>query len=129
MTQAKNTAAKLTRFEEDVMKVLWKQGASSVHQVIDTLPQERKKTYTSVSTILRILEGKQYVCSHKQGRGHIYSANYSQEDYAQQSLEHLITYGFSNQPAKLVNYLINNSLLSKDDLQHLEALITSKAGS
>lgn len=130
MAQSYNTTgtSKLTLFEEEVMMVLWQKGARNVHQVINSLPSERKKSYTSVSTILRILEGKEFVSSYKEGPRNIYSAIYSQEDYAKQSLQHLITHGFSNQPIKLVNYLINNNLLSDQDFQYLEALINAKGG-
>ena len=129
MSHSKKRLTKLTGFEEEVMKVLWREGASGVHQVIAALPYQRKKTYTSVSTILRILEGKKFVCAVKQGRGHLYSAYYSLADYMQQSLDQLIENSFSNQPAQLVSYLIDNNRLSEVEIKQIEALIREKGDS
>lgn len=123
---SKNNTNKLTKFEEEVMAILWQGGAKDVHQVIAALPGDRKKSYTSVSTILRILEGKKFVSSTKLGRKHLYSACYDLEEHTQNTLQEIIQSLFSNQPAQLVSYLIDNSLLSKKDIQDIESLIQKK---
>lgn len=129
MNSSQKQLSKLTNFEEEVMKVLWSKGASNVHQVIAALPCQRKKTYTSVSTILRILESKKLVSAVKQGRGHLYSACYNLHDYTQQLIGQLIENSFSNQPFQLVSYLIDNSPLSESDLQKIELLLRDKVDS
>ncbi len=123
---SKKHPVKLSKFEEEVMAVLWRNGASSVHQVIEALPDDRKKNYTSVSTILRILEGKKVVRAVKQGKSHLYSAHYSLNDYTKNTLVKIIENAFSNKPAQLVSYLIDNCFLSKKDLQEIEIFINEK---
>lgn len=120
---------KLSKFEEEVMGVLWRSGTCNVHQVIEGLPHDRKKNYTSVSTILRILEGRKIVCSVKQGQRHFYSPCYSLNDHTKNTLVQIIENAFSNQPTQLVSYLIDNSFLSKKDLQEIESFICEKSES
>ncbi len=62
----------LTETELELMTPLWKMGEGSVNDILAKLPKERKLAYTSVSTIIRILEQKEVVASRKEGRGHIY---------------------------------------------------------
>ncbi len=61
----------LTKAEEDIMQVLWELGEGNVAAIIDELPQP-KPAYNTVSTIVRILESKEFVDYRKEGRGHIY---------------------------------------------------------
>ena len=66
MKKTKTTEAKLlTETELELMTILWKLGEGSVADVIALLPKERALAYTSVSTILRILEQKEILTTRK----------------------------------------------------------------
>ena len=63
-----------------MMNVIWRIGPCSVSQILEALPPERPLAYTSVSTIVRILEQKQFVVSQKEGRGHLYKAALAKDE-------------------------------------------------
>jgi len=69
-------SATLTEAELRLMEVLWKQGPSSVQQVLDVLPGGKPLAYNSVLTTIRILEKKGYVSHAKSndGRAFVYAA-------------------------------------------------------
>ena len=73
---------RLTDREADVMRVLWDHGRSSVAAVREALSD--RLAYTTVLTILRVLEGKGYVDHEEVGRGYRYFAAVP-EEAAQQS--------------------------------------------
>ena len=56
----------LTKTELELMNLLWDLGEGSVRDVMAALPQDRDLAYTSVSTILRILEKKEFLKSRKE---------------------------------------------------------------
>ena len=60
MTKASTDQAKklLTKTELELMHIVWSIGEGSVNDVIQNLPEHRQVAYTSVSTILRIVEKK-----------------------------------------------------------------------
>ena len=58
----------LTQVELEHMSILWKLGQGSVNDVLEALPKGRPLAYTSVSTILRILEQKGYLSHKASGR-------------------------------------------------------------
>ena len=62
--QNKMTMKKLTNAEEEVMQIMWDLGQGFVKDVIDHMP-EPKPPYNTVSTVIRVLEKKEFI-SHRQ---------------------------------------------------------------
>ena len=89
----------LTPVELELMQIVWRQGEVSVADVLKALPPERKLAYTSVSTVMRILEQKGVLQSRKVGRGHLYSALLPREAYELQSVRHLVETMFDGTPS------------------------------
>jgi predicted transcriptional regulator len=129
MTKKKDSPARLlTEAELELMGILWKLGGGSVNDVLTQLPPERKLAYTSVSTILRILEQKKVVSSRKEGRGHVYLPLLTKEQYEATSLHHLVDRVFEGAPASLVRRLLETEDLSAADLQSIRALLNERLG-
>jgi predicted transcriptional regulator len=118
----------LTATELEMMNVIWRIGPCSVLQVVEQLRPERELAYTSVSTIVRILEQKGYVTSSKEGRGHLYDAAVSKEEYQRSTVQRMVTSVFDNAPALLVRRLLDTDSLSADDLAEIRALLRKKGG-
>lgn len=116
----------LTKVELELMKHLWKIGEGAVRDVITALPADRKLAYTSVSTILRILEQKGILQSRKQGRSHIYTPTIEKEHYETDSLMNYVKNVFDDTPAMLVKRLLDTESLSADDIEAIKKLIDEK---
>ena len=118
----------LTATELEMMNVIWRLGACTVAQVQDELRPERELAYSSVSTIIRILEQKGFVTSTKAGRGHLYSAAMPKHDYQALSLEHVVKQVFDATPSLLVQRLLDSQNLTESELREIRALLRSKGG-
>jgi predicted transcriptional regulator len=116
----------LTPVELELMHIVWRQGEVSVADVLAALPPERKLAYTSVSTVLRILEQKGVVRSRKEGRGHLYSAKVPREEYEAQSVRHLVETVFDGTPSALVARLVEAVPLAPEDVEQLKRLLAKK---
>src|SRR5690349_615374 len=116
----------LTATELEMMNVIWRLGPCSVRQVVEALRPQRKLAYTSVSTIVRILEQKGYVVSLKEGRGHVYQAAVSKQSYQALSLERLVSHVFDGTPALLVQRLLDSQQLSLEELARIRTLLRDK---
>jgi predicted transcriptional regulator len=108
------------------MHIVWRKGEVSVADVLEALPPERKLAYTSVSTVLRILEQKEVLRSRKVGRGHLYSALLPREAYEVQSVRHLVETVFDGTPSALVERLVEAVPLSPEEVEQLRALLSRK---
>jgi len=129
-SKAKESDSKmLTDVELELMTILWRLGEGSVADVIDGLPKERKLAYTSVSTILRILEQKGVLKTRKEGRGHIYIPVLAKTEYEAKTVKHVVERVFEGTPVALVRQLLDTVNLDAQALKELKTLIDSKSGS
>ena len=116
----------LTEVELELMQILWSLEEGAVSEVQEALPEKRKLAYTSISTILRILEQKGVLKSRKEGRGHIYVPILSKTQYEQTSLRHIVSRVFDGTPTALVKRLLEDPHLSEEDLQSIRSLLEGK---
>jgi predicted transcriptional regulator len=116
----------LTATELEMMNVLWRIGPASVHQVIEALHPQRQLAYTSVSTMVRILEQKGYVHSRKEGRGHLYEPAIEKEAYQVASLQHLVSNVFDGTPTLLVQRLVDSEQLDAEQLDQIRRALKKK---
>ena len=116
----------LTATELEMMNVMWRIGVCSVHQVVEALRPQRQLAYTSVSTIIRILEQKGYVRSRKEGRGHLYEPTITKESYQVASLQHLVSKVFDGTPTLLVQRLVDSEQLDPEELDRIRRALRKK---
>ncbi len=116
----------LTNVELELMTILWRIGEGSVASVIDQLPDGRDLAYTSVSTILRILEQKNILGTRKEGRGHIYIPLLSKTDFEIKTLRHVVTNVFEGAPITLIKTLLDTVELSDEEFKDIKKIIEKK---
>ncbi|CAM2064464.1 BlaI/MecI/CopY family transcriptional regulator [Sulfidibacter corallicola] len=116
----------LTQTELELMRILWRIGESSVHQVIEALPPDRPLAYTSVSTMLRVMAQKGFVTARKQGRGHLYQPAIARPDYESKSVDHLLEEVFEGAPLALVARLLDTRNLTAEELAAMRRLLETR---
>jgi predicted transcriptional regulator len=116
----------LTEVELELMTILWEKGGGTVNDVLEALPEERPLAYTSVSTILRILEQKGVLGTEKVGRGHRYVPLVGKEAYEAFALEQVVGKVFGGEPLALVRRLVDGAGLTRRELAELKALLEAK---
>lgn len=123
MKKTAHTDRPLTAVEFELMSILWRLGEGSVNDVLDQLPKERNLAYTSVSTILRILEQKSIVNIRKEGRGHIYIPVINKSEYEAVAVKDVVERVFGGTPAALVKQLLGSGGVSDLELAEIKRLI------
>jgi len=116
----------LTQAELELMAILWSLEEASVAEVIESLPRSRQVAYTTVSTILRILEQKGFVASRKEGRGHLYSPKISKNAYEAKSLKQLVNKVFDGAPSALVRRLLDEHTLSQEEIHEIQVMLNKR---
>lgn len=109
----------LTKAEEDIMQILWNLKEANVASIIEKLP-EPKPAYNTVSTIVRILESKNFVDYRKEGRNHIYFPKVKKSEYSNQSLNKLMDGYFQGSFKSMVSFFMKKNDLS---IQEMEAIM------
>lgn len=106
----------LTKAEEEVMQILWDLNESNVAGIIDKI-QEPKPAYNTISTIIRILENKQFVSHRKHGKGYIYFPLIKKEEYSNQSLNTLMNNYFNGSFRNMVSFFVKKNEMDLKDLE------------
>jgi BlaI family penicillinase repressor len=109
--------------ELDVMGVLWDLGSGTVTEVREKLPADL--AYTTVLTILRNLEAKEFVSHSAEGKAHRYFPKVARRTARRSALSRIVDKLFHGSPEQLVAQLVEDETLSADDLQRLRALLAA----
>jgi len=122
MSPARKSGRQLTRLELQIMKVLWETGPATVQQVQSKLAGE-PLAYTTVQTVLNILQRKGRVQRALQGRAYRYRALLSREKAVRQSIGDLVDRLFGGSVEDLLMTLVKDRQLDPDKLAKLNQLI------
>jgi len=114
----------LTEGELRLMKVLWRRGTATVGQVVDELPADPPVAYTTVLTLLRILEQKGYVKHAKQGRAFVYRPLVGSEEASSKAIHHLLSRFFGGSASQLVLKLIDEKKIDAAELKRIKKKIS-----
>jgi predicted transcriptional regulator len=115
----------LTKAEEQIMQVLWDLNEASVKDIIEILPNP-KPAYNTVSTIVRILESKEFVGHTSIGRGFVYHPIVKKDDYSNQSLHKLMNGYFEGSFKSMVSFFVKENKMDVSELENILKEINKK---
>jgi len=109
----------LTKAEEQIMLILWEIKEGLVKDVIDKI-QPPKPAYNTVSTVIRVLEGKGFIDHKAIGNTYIYFPLITEEQYKHFAFDKVMTNYFENSYQSLVSFLVQEKNM---DIEKLDELI------
>lgn len=104
------------------MEALWRLGKATVADVVGEIGRPQL-AYTTVLTMLRILEQKRFVKREAEGRAHVYSPAIEREDAARSAIGDVVSSFFSNSKTALALRLMADAQPSANELEQIKALI------
>lgn len=116
----------LTKLELRIMQVIWKFGDSTVTSVQEKL--EPALAYTTVQTMLNILERKGKLRRTLQGRAYVYSPTLTEAKALGQGVRDLVDRMFGGSTEELVMSLLQNHQIDADTLAELTKKFEGEAG-
>jgi predicted transcriptional regulator len=122
MTRQKS--GRLTDAELEVMQVVWELGEATVRQVHEVLSEQRQVAYTTVMTIMNILEEKEYLRrSSKEGRAYVYEPVQPKGEVIATMVDDFVGRVLDGSARPLVAGLVQRKKLSKRDLDEIARII------
>ena len=114
----------LTKAEEQVMQILWQLQEAIVKDIIELMP-EPKPAYNTVSTVVRVLEGKGFIDHKAYGNSHVYFPLISEADYKKFTFDKMMGSYFDNSYKSLVSFIANEKKLDIKELDELTTLLNN----
>ena len=112
----------LTKAEEQIMQILWQLNEAIVKDILDKIP-EPKPAYNTVSTVVRVLEGKGFIDHKAYGNSHVYFPVVSEAEYKKFTFDKMMKNYFNDSYKSLVSFIVDEKKLDVKELDELSALI------
>jgi predicted transcriptional regulator len=111
-----------TKAELRVMRLLWDKGSASVADVMSALPPP-PLAYTTVLTVLRVLERKGAVAHEERGRAHVYRPLVPRDEAERGAIGDVVSSFFANSKMALAVRLLSEERPSNEELERIKSLI------
>ncbi|WP_316804213.1 BlaI/MecI/CopY family transcriptional regulator [Pedobacter nototheniae] len=112
----------LTRVEAQLMQILWRLERAFVKEIVHELP-EPKPAYSTVSTIIRILESKGVIAYEAFGKTHRYYPLISKEEYMRHEADKFLGNYFSNSVQDMFSFFIRENKIDLKDADEILKMI------
>ena len=113
----------LTGQELEIMKVVWKLETATVRQVYETLLEKRRIAYTTVMTMMNILESKGYLKKEQAERAYVYRPSQPQTQVIRSMVREFVDRVFNGSAEPLVAHLVEDRHLTEKDLDEIRKAI------
>ena len=122
---ARDTTASPTRAELEILRILWRRGASTVREVHGDLQGIRNAGYTTVLKLMQIMAEKGLVDRDESQRSHIYSAQVAETDIQTTMTRDLMDRAFGGSASQLVMRALSAQPTSAKELAEIRAFLQS----
>ncbi len=115
--------ATLTPQELEIMKIVWKVGQATVREVYEALRAQRKVAYTTVLTMMKILETKGYLARDSEERAHVYRPTRPEQTVLRSMVRDFVDRVFNGSAQPLLLHLVKDRKLTAREIEELRAMV------
>jgi predicted transcriptional regulator len=119
-------SATLTGQELEIMKVVWERDSVTVRDVYEALLERRKVAYTTVMTMMKILEQKKYLKKDQSDRAYVYRPAEPKGQVIGAMVREFVNRVFNGSAEPLLAHLVNEHNLSAKELEEIARLRRNK---
>jgi predicted transcriptional regulator len=122
----KNKKPILTDQELEIMKIVWQHGSATVRDVYEELLKSRKIAYTTVMTMMGILEQKGRLAKTLRDRAYVYSPTESQGEVVGNMVREFVKRVFDGSAKPLLMHLVENKEINRAELDEIRQLMKKR---
>jgi len=113
----------LTGQELEIMKVIWPRGQATVREVYDELSAHRTIAYTSVQTMMNVLETKGHLKREPGEKANVYSPVRPQQAVVKSMVREFVNRVFDGSARPLLVHLLKEKGLTERERRELQKLL------
>src|SRR5262252_8117250 len=116
----------LTDQELEIMKIIWTRGTATVRDVYEELLTRRKIAYTTVMTMMGILEQKGHLKKSADERAYVYTPAQPQREVVGNMVHDFLKRVFNGSAKPLLIQLVEDEKVSPDEIDEITELLKDK---
>ncbi len=105
------------------MKIVWRLPSATVRDVYEALLEQRKIAYTTVMTMMNVLEEKKYLKKQVKDRAYVYQATRPRSAVIKAMVREFVDRVFNGSAEPLLVHLLKDRRLSQKDLEKIARTI------
>ncbi len=113
----------LSQYEWLIMNHIWEVESASAREVMEALPEEAQRAYTTIQTYMERLVDKGYLTKEKIGMVNFYTTNIPRESVVDGATNNFIDKVFQGSGSSLAAYLLKNNKLNQKDLEKIRDVL------
>jgi predicted transcriptional regulator len=117
----------LTAQELEIMKVIWPLGRATVRDVYDALRERRQVAYTTVQTMMNILETKGHLKKEPGAKAQLYAPVRPQQAVVRSMVREFVNRVFDGSARPLLVHLLKEKGLTERERKELQRLLDKEA--
>src|SRR5580700_7930340 len=115
----RHRSSTLTEQELEIMKIVWERESATVRDVYEALLEHRKVAYTTVMTMMKILEQKKYLKKTQAERAYVYRPAQPKGQVIGAMVKEFVNRVFNGSAEPLLVHLVQEHNLSREDLDEI----------
>ena len=123
----RKTTATLTEQELEIMKIVWDLGPATVRQVYETLLKHREIAYTTVMTMMQVLERKGRLIKSPDEKAHVYRPSEPKHKVIGGMVQEFMSRVFNGSAEPLLLQLVEDEKLTSEDVERLRKLLKKRS--
>lgn len=116
-----------SELELQVLAVLWRRGPATAREVLEALPDGKRRAYTTVLSVLQVMEKKGLVAHSTRGAANVYAPQVTRRQVLGPLLRSLVTNVFGGSTPEAVMHLIRETEVSPDELDQMRRLLDEQS--
>jgi predicted transcriptional regulator len=109
--------------EMQVLSVLWRNGPSTVRQVLEAMPDGKARAYTTILSVMQVMEKKGLLSHTKDGVSNVYEPKESQRRVLGPMLRRLVRNVFGGSASAAMQHLLSETNLSEEELAEIRDML------
>jgi len=116
----------LTEQKLEIMKVIWERDSASVRDVYEELLKTRKIAYTTVMTVMGVLEQKGRLKKTLHGRAYVYRPSQPQSEVVTGMVRDFVSRVFNGMSKPLLVSMLEDGKITEEELDEVKKLLKEK---
>ena len=121
-------SATLTGSELEIMKIVWRLERTTVRDVYEELLKDRKIAYTTVMTMMKVLEQKGHLKRSSEDKAHVYEPSESRLKVVGSMVTEFLNRVFDGSAEPLLAHLVDQKHITREELAEIAKLRSQPRG-
>ncbi len=115
--------SKPSDLEMQILSVLWDRGASTAREVLESMPDGKKRAYTSILSVMQVMEKKGLLKHTNRGVAHVYSPAVSKKKIIRPFMRKVLNEVFGGRPSAMMQALLTETTVSDTEMTRIQKLL------